>query len=147
MIRDEEKVAVLKRLRGMLVQQKEKFQAYLGLLEKQEQSITGGNAEKLLEQVELEKTIIADIFTLKKVITPLEDLYHAAYPRAESTVPKLQAALEDMGQQVVARNAKNRALLKEKMETLRREISTLRAWPKAASPFAAATPSLVDITT
>jgi hypothetical protein len=147
MIHDEQKINVLRRLREMLVQQKAKFQAYLGLLEQQEQSIVGGEAEKLLAQVELEKTIIADIFTLKKVITPLEDLYHAAYPLAESTVPKLQAALEDMGEQVVARNAKNRALLKERMEVLRREISSLRAWPRAASPFAEVTPSLVDITT
>ena len=52
-----------------------------------------------------------------------------------------------MGQQVVARNSRNRALLKERMEELRREITTLRAWPRAASPFAEVQPSLVDITT
>jgi hypothetical protein len=147
MNQEENKVAVLKRLREMLLRQKEKFQAYLGLLEQEEICISGGDTEKLLAQVELEKGIIAEIFTLKKVITPLEALYKAAYPRAESTVPRLQVALEDMGQQVVARNGRNRALLKERMEELRREITTLRAWPRAASPFAEAQPSLVDITT
>jgi hypothetical protein len=147
MIREENKVAVLKRLREMLLRQKEKFQAYLGLLEQEEKSITGGDTEKLLAQVELEKTIIAEIFTLKRVITPLEALYTAAYPLSESTVPRLKEALEDMGQQVVARNSRNRALLKERMEELRREITTLRAWPRAASPFAEVHPSLVDITT
>jgi hypothetical protein len=147
MIREENKVAVLKRLREMLLRQKEKFQAYLGLLEQEEKSITGGDTEKLLAQVELEKTIIAEIFTLKKVITPLEALYTAAYPLSESTVPRLRDALEDMGQQVVARNSRNRALLKERMEELRREITTLRAWPRAASPFAEVQPSLIDITT
>jgi hypothetical protein len=147
MIQEENKAAVLKRLREMLLRQKEKFQAYLGLLEQEEKSIAGGDTEKLLAQVELENTIIAEIFTLKKVITPLEALYKAAYPLAESTVPKLQVALEDMGQQVVARNSRNRALLKERMEELRREITTLRAWPRAASPYAEVQPSLVDITT
>jgi hypothetical protein len=147
MIQEENRIAVLKRLREMLLRQKEKFQAYLGLLEQEEKSIVGGDTEKLLAQVELEKTIIADIFTLKKVISPLEALYTAAYPRAESTVPRLKEALEDMGQQVVARNSRNRALLKERMEELRREISTLRAWPRATSPFAEVQPSLIDITT
>jgi hypothetical protein len=144
---NEQKVAVLKRLREMLLRQKERFQAYLGLLEQEEKSILGGDTERLLAQVELEQTIIAEIFTLKKVITPLESLYHAAYPGAESTVPRLQAALEDVGRQVVQRNGRNRMLLKERMEELRREISTLRAWPKGASPFAEVAPSLVDITT
>ncbi len=138
---------MLKRLREMLVRQKEKFQAYLGLLEQQEKSIQGGDAERLLAQVEMEKTIIAEIFTLKKVIAPLEELYHAAYPQSESTVPKLKAALDDMGQQVVIHNGRNRTLLKERRDDMRREISSLRAWPKGASPFAEATPSLVDITT
>jgi hypothetical protein len=147
MIQEENKVAVLKRLREMLLRQKEKFQAYLGLLEQEERSIVGGDTEKLLAQVELEKTIIAEIFTLKKVITPLEALYAAAYPLAESTVPRLQEALEGMGKELVVRNGKNRALLKERMEELRREIRTLRAWPRSASPFAEAVPSLVDITT
>ena len=142
-----QKIAILKRLREMLLRQKEKFQAYLGLLEQEEKSIAGGDMEKLLAQVELEKTIIADIFTLKRVITPLEALYTAAYPHAESTVPRLQEALEDMGKEIVVRNGRNRALLKERMEDLRREISTLRAWPRAASPFAEVVPGLIDITT
>jgi|WetSurMetagenome_2_1015567.scaffolds.fasta_scaffold938638_1 hypothetical protein len=147
MITEENKVAVLKRLREMLLRQKEKFQSYLSLLEQEESSIVGGDTERLLSQVELEKTIIAEIFTLKKVIAPLETLYTAAYPLSESTVPRLREALQDMGQELVARNGRNRALLKERMEELRREISTLRAWPRSASPFAEVVPSLVDITT
>ena len=50
MIQEENKVAVLRRLREMLLRQKEKFQAYLGLLEQEETSIAGGDTEKLLAQ-------------------------------------------------------------------------------------------------
>jgi hypothetical protein len=33
------------------------------------------------------------------------------------------------------------------MEEMRREITSLRAWPKTASPYAEVTPGLIDITT
>jgi hypothetical protein len=143
----EQNVAVLKRLREMLVRQRERFEAYLGLLEAEESSIRKDDAEKLLAQVEIERTIIAEIFTLKKVILPLESMYQAAYPGTESTVTRLKAALETMGAQILAHNARNRQLLKERMENLRQEITELRGWPRDASPFAEVVPGLVDITT
>jgi hypothetical protein len=141
------KIAILKRLREMLLRQREKFQAYLSLLEQQESAIRNDEPEKLLAQAEMEQSIIEGIFTLNKVIEPLETLYQAAYPRAESTVPRLKATLEAMAQQVFAHNATNRHLLKSRMNDLRQEISSLRSWPKAVSPFAEVVPSLVDITT
>ena len=143
----DQKIAVLKRLREMLLRQKETLQDYLHLREREEGSIVNGETEKLLAQVEMEQAIIADIFTLKRVIAPLETLYQAAYPGTESTVPELREALQDMGRQVMARNSRNRELLRERMDDLRREVTSLRTWPKAGSPFAEVVPSLVDITT
>jgi flagellar biosynthesis/type III secretory pathway chaperone len=143
----QQRVAILKRLREMLQRQRGKFQSYLALLEKEQEAIERGDAERLLAQVEMEQSIISEIFTLKKAIAPLEDLYQAAYPERETTIPGLKTTLEKMGEQIIAHNAINRALLREKMEDLRHEVALLRAWPKRASPFAEAVPSLVDITT
>ncbi len=141
----QDKVAILRKLREMLARQRGRFQAYLDLLERQEQSINRGDAEGLLAQVEMEQTIIAEIFALKKVITPLDALYQAAYPGTEHTVPKLRAVLDSMGSEIAAHNGRNRQLLKEKMDDLRTEIRSLRTWPKAA--FDAASPRLIDIST
>ena len=143
----EQKVALLRRLREMLQRQREKFQRYLLVLEQEESSITCGDADTLLKQVEIEKSIIADIFALKKVIEPLETLYQSAYPRTEETVPRLKATLERMGEQVIAHNAKNRALLRTRMDDLRLEIASLRAWPRASSGFSQPATGLVDIIT
>jgi len=131
----------------MLLRQRERFQSYLAILEQQERDIAAGDAEKLLSHVELEQSVIADIFTLRKVIAPLQELYQAAYPEPEQTIPPLSRTLEKMGTQVIERNARNKALLKRSMELLRQEIGSLRAWPRAGSPFAEVVPSLVDITT
>ena len=141
----QEKVAVLKRLREMLVRQRGRFQAYLDVLEQEASSIERGDAESLFLQVEMEQTIIAEIFALKKVIAPLEVLYQAAYPGTEETVPRLKAVLDSMGTEIASHNARNRELLRDRMEDLRSEIRALRTWPKTAYPATA--PRLIDITT
>ena len=144
----EHNVAALKRLRDMLTRQREKFGSYLHLLECESESIQAGDSEKLLAQVEMEQSIIAEIFTLKKVMAPLESLYRAAYPAgSETTIPRLKSVVETMGAEILAHNRKNRQMLKQRMEEMRREITSLRTWPKAASPYAEVTPGLIDITT
>jgi flagellar biosynthesis/type III secretory pathway chaperone len=139
--------SILKRLREMLLRQRETFQSYLDLLEQEHLSIAEGDVERLQSQVELERSVIAELRNLGKVIRPLEDLYQLAYPEREDTVPALKAVLEKMGGEVKERNARNKAALKEKMDELRREITELRAWPRTSSPYAEVAPSLVDITT
>lgn len=140
--------AVLARLREMLVRQREKFSAYLGVLEREGDAIREGDADRLAACVELEGSVIADLYTLKKVIDPLHEIYRAAWPEREPTVTELRTTLERMSAEVVEKNAANRALLARKMDEMRKEIASLRRWPGAPSSFAAAaTPSLVDIMT
>ena len=63
----EERVAVLHRFKTLLQQQRNKFQEYLTVLEKQQDSITSENPEKLLAHTELEQEIVRNISTLQKV--------------------------------------------------------------------------------
>ena len=144
----EQNVAVLKRLRDMLTRQREKFGSYLRLLECEGEAIREGDSEKLLAQVEMEQSIIAEIFALKKVIAPLESLYRASYPAGtEATVPRLQSVLETIGAEILDHNRRNRQKLRERMEEMRREITSLRSWPKNSSVYAEVAPGLIDITT
>ena len=143
----ERKTSVLRQLREMLLRQREKFQSYLELLEQEHLSIAEGDVERLQAQVELERTVIAELQNLGKVIRPLEDLYQIAYPEREDTVPALKAVLGKMGSQVKEMNARNRAALRNRMDGLRREITELRTWPRPASSYREVAPSLVDITT
>lgn len=141
-------VAVLDRLREMLVRQRAKFASYLDVLEREEEAIRAGDADRLASCVELEASVIADLYALKKVIDPLQDLYHAAWPEREPSVTELKATLERMSAEVIERNAANRALLRRTMDEMRAEIASLGRWPRPRSAFAAAeAPSLVDIMT
>ena len=99
-----QRVAVLRRFRTLLQQQRDRFRSYLEVLDKQQDIIATGSAEELLSHVELEEKIVADIFSIQKVIDPLETMYQAVFPGARGfqrsegadDVPDLKAALEDL---------------------------------------------------
>ena len=160
-----QRVAILRRFRTLLIQQRDRFRSYLEVLDKQQDIIESGNPEELLSHVELEEKIVADIFSIQKVIDPLEDMYHAVISgfgpgRAPGTetlrsegadeVPSLKAALEDLKNEAVIRSTRNKELLSKRMVELRSEIKVLRNNPYAAASRRSAyseghTASLVDI--
>ena len=123
-----QRVAVLRRFRELLVQQRAKFQDYLKVLDHERSDIESGDLDRLAAHVEVEESIVSGIFTFQKVIEPLERLYQAAYPAAtdDHDLPALRGSLEGLKAEVLRRNAENRSLLKRKMELVRSEIAGFR---------------------
>ncbi len=142
----DERVMLLKKLRETLLRQRDKFRNYLNLLEKEEAAIINDDMEKLEQHIQLEQSIIQEIYSIQRVINPLEDMYRVAFPEKEATIPELKISLEKLKSMVTGRNLKNRILLKERMENLRLQIKNLPHAFTAASPFATiGVPSMVDI--
>ena len=132
-----QRVAVLKRFKTLLSQQRDRFRSYLDLLEKQQGVIESGSADDLLAYVEVEEKIVADIFSIQKVIDPLEEMYYSitsqnAAPQSDE-VPSLKASLENLKSEAVIRSTKNKELLSKRMMELRQEITALRNNPYVAS--------------
>jgi hypothetical protein len=154
-----QRVAILKRFKTLLTQQRDRFRNYLDLLDKQQSVIESGTAEDLLTYVEIEEKIVADIFSIQKVIDPLEEMYYTVISGAEpgkapaksqsnDEVPGLKASLEKLQSEAVIRSTKNKELLSKRMLELRSEIKALRNNPYAAkrSGFSdTSTASLVDV--
>jgi len=128
----QQRVAILKRFRELLVRQRDHFRDYLEVLDKQKDVISTSDTDALISHVELEEKIVADIYAIQKVVDPLEDLYRAAYPDRESEVPSLKAALKELQSEALARSERNRQLLSSRMNEIRGEIRTLRGNPFAA---------------
>jgi hypothetical protein len=155
-----QRVAVLRRFKILLTQQRDRFRSYMDLLEKQQSIIESGSAEDLLTYVEIEEKIVADIFSIQKVIDPLEEMYYSVLSKqgAGKTTAKienpeevsgLKASLEKLKSEAVIRSTKNKELLSKRMFELREEIKTLRNNPYAAKTrrsFSDSTSaSLIDI--
>jgi len=139
-----QRVAVLRRFKILLTQQRDRFRSYLELLDKQQNVIQSGSAEDLLSYVELEEKIVADIFSIQKVIDPLEDMYNTiCKPNfnipintqidSPDEVPSLKASLENLKNEAVVRSTKNKELLSIRMAELRSEITALRNNPYVMS--------------
>jgi hypothetical protein len=152
----DQRVAVLRRFRTLLSEQRNRFRTYLAELDKQKDLIESGTAEELIAHVELEEKIVADIFAIHKVIDPLDEMYHAVSSSALSggaEVQGLKSALDGLKKEAVVRSSRNKDLLSRRMTEIREEMKALRANPYLSgggyggkrSAFAPA-PVLVDIT-
>ena len=123
-----ERVAVLRRFRSLLEEQRGKFREYLTVLEKQQDSITSENPENLLAHTELEQQVVKNIASLQKVIVPMAKMYHAGNTPAassaeEAEITKLQNDLSDLQDRVLKQNAINRDLLRVHIEQLKSQIA------------------------
>lgn len=124
-----ERVAILRRFKSLLEEQRGKFREYLNVLEKQQDSITSENPESLLAHTELEQQVVKNIANLQKVIVPMSKMYKAkaggpASSAAEDAdIIKIQNELSDLQDKVLKQNAINRDLLRVHIEQLKAQIS------------------------
>jgi hypothetical protein len=154
------RVAILKRFRELLRSQRDRFQEYLTVLDKQQETIEKGNSEDLITHVAMEEQILTDIFTIQKVIDPLEDLYRtvtneagapadaAPVDEGEAEVSGLKTALDGFKREAVVRTERNKELLSKRMAGIRSELKSLRGNPYAARPSIYAdtgSPTLIDL--
>ena len=122
-----ERVALLRRFKSLLEEQREKFRQYLTVLEKQETDIDSGDIDAMVSHTELEQSIVSEIFTIQKVIDPMESLWRDAHPAAsESEIPRLKTDLDRLKADVLAQNEKNRDLLKSRMSVIRERVVSLK---------------------
>lgn len=144
-----ERVAILKRFKQLLEQQRQKFRDYLVVLEKQAEMISSENIDAMVTHTEMEQTIVSEIHTIQKVIDPLEDMYRFAHPEvADADIPRLKADMNQLRKNVLEQNKKNRDLLKSHMQVLRQKAVMLQnPYTKRASVYASDshTASIIDI--
>jgi len=166
-----QRVAVIKRFKELLKTQRDRFQTYLEALDKQKDVIQSGTTDDLLRHVELEEKIVADIFSIQKVIDPLEEMYQSVRVKSpakkggskpvekvssdrmsvdrmsgDEEVISLKEALDGLKAEAVVRSQRNRDLLAKRMAELRSEINSLKGKSYARRKFESNTgPSYIDI--
>jgi len=145
-----QRMAVVKRYRELLEQQRGRFRIYLSVLDKQQAAIGTGSADEITAYTELEEQIIEEIFSIQKVIDPLEIMYNAAGPYLpDNDVSALKAALDELKIRAAAISGQNRNLLSVRMTDTNSEIQKLKNNPFISNARFAmrqnAASSLVDI--
>ena len=125
----DERVAILKRFRKLLEQQRNKFQEYLAVLESQQGKIENQDAASIVAHAELENQIVRNLASLQKVIVPMQGMYKAIVPGVpvadNAGVEQLQLDLANLQKQVLAQNERNKNLLKSQMGKIKTQINNL----------------------
>ncbi len=128
-----ERVAILRRFRTLLEQQRGKFREYLTVLEKQQLSISNENTEALLAHTELEQQVVKNLMNLQKVVVPMRQMYnyvsssnHSSADEEERTIESLQQDLTDLQKRVLAQNKINRELLKVHIDQIKTQLAGLK---------------------
>ncbi len=150
-----ERAALLRRFKALLEEKRAKFRAYLAALEAQEKSIAGGDMLRVEQQADLGDAIVAELYTIQKVIDPVEAMYReiqrsgSAAGGSEPLIPKLQADLHKLQDDIVRQNEKNRELLRTSMGEVHAEITALRKPMRRKNVYAAESgnASVIDIRT
>ena len=125
----DERIAILKRFRKLLEQQRNKFQEYLMVLESQEGKITEENADSIMAHTELENQIVKNLASLQKIIVPMQGMYNAIVPGVpvadNAKVEQLQLDLANLQKQVLAQNERNRSLLQSQMSKIKNQLGNM----------------------
>lgn len=137
-----ERVALLKHFKKLLEQQRAKFQEYLNVLEKQQDSISAENTDALVAHTEIEQQVVKSISNLQKVIVPMQKMYSLSSGNSaeDKDIENMQNELNSLQTKVLAQNEKNRELLKSHIIELRSRISSMQntnPYRNAASVYAA----------
>lgn len=126
----DERVCLLKKFRSVLEQQRNKFQEYLDVLEKQQTSITQENPEALLAHTELEQQVVQNIANLQKVIVPMTKMYKATSTNTnlteEQSIANIQNELNSLQNKVLKQNEINRDLLRVHIDNIRTQIQNFK---------------------
>lgn len=144
----EERVALVTKLKERLLEQRERFEEYLILLDQQEQAIAEGDAETLSRYVEMESRIIEDIGAVQRVVTPLSEVYRSVTDDPDPEVLELSESLNSLHREATQRNLKNQELLRRGIDHLRQEIGSLSTPKRAVNVYSTrGTGTLLDIST
>ena len=124
----------MRRFKRLLEEKRGKFREYLSALEAQGKTIAAQDAERIEQQSLLGEAIVSELYTIQKVIDPIEAMYRDMYAREASSassddemlIPKLQADLQKLQADIERQNKENRDQLKSAMGQVRNKIAQLK---------------------
>ena len=125
----DKRVDLLHRFKDLLKQQRTKFQEYLTVLEKQQDSISAEDPEHLLAHTELEQQVVKNLANLQKVIVPMKKMYANSKDttgKEDAEITKIQSELTDLQTKVLKQNEINRDLLRVHIEQLKTRMNNFK---------------------
>ncbi len=116
-----------KRIRANLVEQKEKLEDYLKLLDQQEIDINTRNADKLLSHAKVEKDVVKELSQLKIILEPLEKMYRTSAYQKDEALQGLKESIDRLSENVQKKAGANAENLTSTLDSLQQQIKQVRS--------------------
>ena len=116
-----------KRIRANLVEQKEKLEDYLKLLNQQEIDINTRNADKLLSHAKVEKDVVKELSQLKIILEPLEKMYRNSAYKKDEALQGLKESIERLSENVQKKAVSNADNLTSTLDEIQKQIKQVRS--------------------
>lgn len=116
-----------KRIRANLVEQKEKLEDYLKLLDQQEIDINTRNADRLLSHAKVEKDVVKELSQLKIILEPLEKMYRNSAYKKDEALQGLKESIDRLSENVQKKAVSNADNLTSTLDELKKEIKQVRS--------------------
>lgn len=119
---EDESVAVARRLRALLVRERDKLREYLCVLETQEKAIESEDAEAIRSHTAMGEGIVKSIAAIQKVATPLYAMLPPEKRAAVTQIAQLQS-------KVATQNKRNCELLRAHLTSAKSELNAVQSHP------------------
>ncbi|MBO5288900.1 MAG: hypothetical protein IKA37_05900 [Spirochaetales bacterium] len=116
-----------KRIRANLVEQKEKLEDYLKLLDQQEIDINTRNGDKLLSHAKVEKDVVKELSQLKIILEPLEKMYRNSAYQKDEDLQGLKESIDRLSKNVQKKAESNADTLTSALDDLQKQIKQVRS--------------------
>lgn len=116
-----------KRIRANLVEQKEKLEDYLKLLDQQEIDINTKNADNLLSHARVEKDVVKELSQLKIILEPLEKMYRNSAYQKDEDLQGLKDSIDRLSKNVQEKAETNADNLTSTLCDLQKQIKQVRS--------------------
>lgn len=116
-----------KRIRSNLLEQKEKLEDYLKILDAEKEDILQKDADKLLNHISIEKEVINELSQLKVILEPLEVMYRSSPYKKDESLNGLKNCIEKLSKNVQEKAEVNTDHLSVALDNLKKNMKTIRS--------------------
>jgi flagellar biosynthesis/type III secretory pathway chaperone len=121
---------LVKKIRDNLVSQKERLTTYLKVLDEENNDIKASDSDKLLEHISIERSIIEELNSFKKVLEPLDLIYNNSPYKKDNTISNLKSKLEQLTTDIKDKQSVNIDLLTNTVDNIGKRLEEISAQNK-----------------
>ncbi len=114
------------RIRNNLLEQKKRLEDYLFVLDKEQEDILIQDPDKLIEHINIEKNIINELVSFRKILDPLEVIYYGSPYKKESDILNMKNKIDSLVDKVKVKACENKEKLTSVLEKIKVDIKELK---------------------